>query len=417
MTAVSMGAAALGSLLIPANPWRRRAFSGVLLLGLALASHRRLGDSGVTVATYAITLGIGLLGVLVLAAALVAAFRGGGRGAAGWWAAGLVLVAGTTSIGQLLPPVWPAGWSIALATTVSLAATGGLAGVLGPKLRLAQAVRRLDRALSPVGGAAGGPPWDPWQSRLLTVLVLGAALALVALQLHVLLGAVALSACAGMLLERRTGRGGFPVVFVLALLVLVMVWGALVRVAGGMPLGLLALGDAPYSPAFEVLMAPALALLAWSFLGLWPFHLSIRGPVMPLLGATLVVRLLAPVLPHGLEHWQPILYPLAVAAAWHGAASARDAETLTAVGALGMLSGDAVAGWAGLALAGVGVVFEARRRLLERGLDLNPRGRVAVAALLVLAAILLVPVISGALGAEVLYSVLAVAGGISALWS
>lgn len=413
LAGLAVGSATLASMIIPVPVWRRSALSGVLLLGLALASHRRVGDdSAAGTAVAGITLGIGLLGVGVLAAALVLSFFSAGqRSAAGWWAGLLGLVGAAAGTGQLLPPGASGGWPIAMATAVSLAGIAVLAGNLGRRLRFREGVRTLDRVLSPPSGAPVRPTWDRWSSRLLTVHVLGAAVALGALQLPVLMGAVALSAFAGLLLERRTGRmGRLPVVFILAVMVLVVMWVLLAWVAGEMPHGLLALRDAPYSPAFETLTALPLALVAWSFLGLWPFHMSIRGPVTSLLGAALMVRLLGPVLPYGFEHWQPILYPLAVVAAWHGALVTRDAEILAALGALGLLSGDPMAGWAGVAFAGVGAVLDANCRLGEWGHGLNQRGRVAVAGSLVLAAILLVPVLSGALGAEVFYSVLAVAG-------
>jgi len=67
-------------------------------------------------------------------------------------------------------------------------------------------------------------------------------------------------------------------------------------------------------------------------------------------------------------------------------------------------------------LTAVGVLIGVSRRLAGRGLTLNSRGRFVAGGTVVAAAVLLVPTLSGALGAEVLYSVLTVGGAVAGLW-
>jgi hypothetical protein len=423
LTGLAMATATLASLGIPDEIWRRRALAGVLLLGLGLASHARLegaGDSAtIPSAAAAITLGITVLGALITVAVLIVTLaQRQGSVMARWWVrlAGMVAVA--VGVGPLLPLGTRGGWPIVFATVVGLALAGALAVWLGQRLALSGVVRRLDKPLLAAGTA--GPPdavRHAWASRLLMLHIVAVIVALGALHLHALMGAVTISALAGVMVERWTGRTGrMPVVLPLVVLVLAGLWFFLARVAGAMPLGLLALRDAPYSLAFETLVSLPLALAAWALLGLWPFHNLSRGPLTGLLGAAILVKLVAPVLPHGFAHWQPLLYPLAVLAAWHAAAVDRDEETLAALGALGLLSGDLVAGWAGTGLVTVGALFGATHRIAGHGVVLNQRGRITARLAVVGAAVLVVPVLAGALDAEVLYSVLTVSGVVVGLW-
>jgi hypothetical protein len=417
-----MATAALASLGIPDETWRRRALSGVLVLGLGLASHARLEGAGVLATMHvaaAITLGIAILGAVILVAVLIVTLAERRRNVPGrWWVRLTGMIAFAIGIGPLLPLGTQGGWPIVLATVVGLSLAGALVALLGGRLAFAGVVRRLDEPR--IAAATAGLPHsahDAWWSRLLTLHVAAAIVALSALHLHALMGAVTISALAGIVVGRWTGRTGrIPVVLPLAVLLLVGLWFFLARVAGAMPLGLLALRDAPFSLAFETLISLPLALAAWALLGLWPFHRVSRGPLSALLGAALLVKLVVPVLPHGLGHWQPLLYPLAVLAAWHAAAVDRDDETLAALGALGLFSGNLVAGWAGTGLVAVGALFGATRRIAGQGLVLNRRGRILTGLAVVGAAVLLVPVLSGALEAEVFYSVLTLAGAVAGLW-
>jgi hypothetical protein len=418
----TMAAAALAALGIPQASLRRRALSGALLLGLALASVDHLGgpDAAVPAASRAITLGLALLGLLLLSGSLIA-----GLSREGWtrtvrWRSRVSGMAAVVLGGGLVIPAGPEqGWPMALATTLGLGLGGAAAGLLGRKLRLAGGVRWLDQALSAPGSRARpGMGWDRGSRRLALLHVLGTLTALGALHLHPLLGGAAIAAAAGVMLDRRLGRlRRWPVSAFLAMVGLVVAWYLLARVAEGMPLGLLALRDAPYSQALENLAALLLAIAAWSLLQLWPFHTTPRGPLTALVGGCLLVRLVSPVLPHGLFHWQPLLYPLAVLAAWHAAATDRDGEAVTAFGALGLLSGTGPAGWAGLGLTAGGVVLGLTGRLAEHGMAVNWRGRLVQQVAVVAGTVLAVPVLSGALATQVFYTVAATGGIVAALWS
>jgi hypothetical protein len=417
----TMATAALAALGIPQGCLRRRALAGALVLGLALASVDHLGGPGAPVppASRAITFGIALLGLLLLSGSLIAALSREGWSRAARWRSRLSGMATVVLGGGLVVPTGlEKSWPVALATTLGLGLAGAGAWLLGRKLRLAAGIRWLDQALSAPGSRTRpGVGWNPGSRRIALLHVLGTVTALAALHLHPFLGGVAVAVAAGVMLERRLGRlRRWPVSVFLAAVVLVVSWFLLARVAEGMPLGLRSLRDAPYSPALEILAALLLSGAAWSLLRLWPFHTTPRGPLTALAGGCLMVKLVAPVLPHGLLHWQPLLYLLAALAAWHAAATDRDEESVTALGALGLLSGVGTAGWAGLGLTAGGVLIGLTARLTEHGLAVNRRGRLVQELTVVAGAVLVLPVLSGALSTQVFYSVAATTGAVAALW-
>lgn len=416
-----MAAAALAAVVIPQDCLRRRALAGALVLGLALASVDHLGGPGAPVpsASRAIAFGIALLGLLLLSGSLIAALAQEGWSRAARWRSRLSGMATVLLGGGLVVPIGlERSWPIALATTLGLGLAGASAWLLGRRLRLAAGIRWLDQALSAPGSRARpGVGWDPFSRRLALLHLLGILAALGAPHLHPLLAGVAIAVAAGAMLEHRLGRlRRWPVSVFLAAVVLLVSWFLLARVAEGTPLGLPALRDAPYSPALEILTALMLSSAAWSLLRLWPFHVTPRGPLTALAGGCLMVRLVAPVLPHGLIHWQPLLYLLAALAAWHAAATHRDEESVTAFGALGLLSGVGTAGWTGLGLTAGGVLIGLTARLTEHRLAVNRRGRLVQELAVVAGAVLVLPVLSGALSAQVFYSVAATTGAVAALW-
>jgi hypothetical protein len=221
----------------------------------------------------------------------------------------------------------------------------------------------------------------------------------------------------GVAVERWRGRPRIPLAALVVIPALGLGWYYLAHVAGEQSLRMSALRDAPYSTAFQLATSLVLGLAAWSLLGLWPSHGSPLGPLAPLLGGLLFVRVITPALPEGLYHWQPLLYLLAAIAACHAAVGGRDDEALAALAALGFLSGVPAAGGAGLGLAAASIVARLVRRLSGEGRVLNGRGRALVAALVLSASALLLPVLSGALAAQVFYSVVTVAALALAPWT
>jgi hypothetical protein len=351
-----MVASTLAAFRIPDGTGRRRAFAGVLVLALALATMHWLAE------------------------------RSGAES------------------------LTAAGTAQAVATVLAIAAVGaGLTWLVrGMSRTVLQWIGGGSLAPSVVTGEAA---WDAWSSRLFALHLVTTLLALAAPHLHSLMGAVTIAALSGLVLERRTGPSGrLPVVLPLAVLALGYLWYTLARVAGPMPVGFLALRDAPYSEAFETMMALPLALVAWCLLGLWPFHGVSRGPLTGLLGAAVLVKLVAPVLPHGLAHWQPLLYLLCVLAAWHAAKAPRGEALSTILAALGLLSGSIPAGWAAFGLLTVAMLLAARPRLAALGLTPNRRGVLLSRATTIAAASLLPTVLQGGLGAEMIYTALVVGG-------
>lgn len=250
------------------------------------------------------------------------------------------------------------------------------------------------------GPAASRPAGDVDAPALILHLV-AAGIAGLASHLHLFIPAVLVSAASGW---RWSRPGRWPVVIAPVLLLLGASWYLMARVAGPMPLSLALLHEAPYSAAFEIGMAGALLVVAGVLLGLAPFHMMGRGPLTPILGGLLLVRVVAAGLPGGLEHWQPVAYPLLLLTAAVAAVTRRDDLALVALAGVGLLSGDPTAGWCGLvllllagAVRGLDWLGAVGRRLSGAG-----RGLVAVAGLS--AAVAVVPVLAAGLSSEALYT-------------
>lgn len=271
----------------------------------------------------------------------------------------------------------------------------------------------------PFGGLESDAPSahaDPTSLALLATHAVGALVALVAPHLHVLMLAVVISMVAGEFLERRLRALPPPVTLTLTLIATGVAWYFLALVAGGGHLALAALPEAPYSPAFELGASLLLGLVAYRLLGFWPLHGARQGPVSPLLGAILLVRLVLPVLPSGLGHWQPLLYLLLAVAVWHAALMRRPGEAAVTLAGLGLLSGDATAAWSGLVLVAGSGTLALVWQLKRIGRIRRVPGRRALRTAGVFGLPVLIPVLSGGLAVEVFYSVVVVSGAAVLLW-
>lgn len=341
---------------------RRRALGGVLIVVFALASLRVLGaerDAGANqvAVAHGISLGIGLLGLGLVLFQFGRAWRARGLGA----------------------------WRPC-------------------------AVDR-DKGELPATLA------HPTDRTLLGLHLLGALTALAVQHLHLFMPAMLISVVAGELFERRASRTSqLPITLVATVAAMGVVGYFLAHVAGGQPLLLATLPEAPYSAAFELGASLVLCLVAYRLLGLWPLHGARQGPAAPLLAGILLVRLVLPVLPNGLEHWQPFLYLLVAIAAWHAALASLPVEAFTSIAALGLLSGGPTAAWAGLALvAGMVTLGFFHRVRAFRWIPLVARWLVFPMAGLI-GLLLLLPTLSAGLAVEVFYSVAAVSGVVVLLW-
>ncbi len=241
---------------------------------------------------------------------------------------------------------------------------------------------------------------DPLDRGLLAGHLLFTLLALVGAHLLLLLAGVAGAGVTGAWLGRRQGLTGRPWGLGLSLMALLPVSGATLQIAGETSGTLTALRDGPFSPAFEPLAALGFLVAAWPLLRLWPFAREELGPLTPLAGAALILRIAVPVMSSGSEHWQPLVFPLLVLVSGHATFAGDWAQAVRALALGGLMGLRPEAGWmGGLFLAGEG--------LLALGVLVLPRwahGLVgAVAA--VMAMVTLVPLLTGALQAQTFYTV------------
>jgi hypothetical protein len=172
----------------------------------------------------------------------------------------------------------------------------------------------------------------------------------------VFLGTVVAAWC-GFFLSRPRGNRSAPLAPAIVL-VLVPTYGLLATIAGPVGLGVGALRFIPLSPAAESLVAPALLLASWSVAGLWPLHRQVPGALVGPVGVLLLLRIGHPLVPGGLEQWQPLIIPMLIVGVWHAATSDRWSLLAVGAGLLGIAalspSGAIGAAW----LVGTGLLWE-----------------------------------------------------------
>ena len=394
-----------------------RGLAGAVLTALGLASLRVAGGpmweaAGLPSTYLSVTAALVVAGMLTpLAQAGRAGWKGELRERWSWTlSAGIVLLLTGVPIAVALARAGGVG-ETALALTI-LSAGAVLLGTLARALRLGEGIRRLDRAVFGAHGPPGPLVWDPTARWLLASHCALGLVALIAPHLILLLGALLGSAISGVVLDRRLDRTArWPRSVPVALLLLAAASAFLIRVAGEVPLTLSELRDGPFSPAFE--LAASLLFLAgsWPLLGLWPLHSRLRGPATPAAAGALLVRLVAPVLPGGTEHWQPLVFPLLAFSAWYAAGTGSAPLGLTALAVAGLLSlrpEAAVAGMVLLALvAALGLVCRLGPREQIR--------RLVIAGITLAAGAVSLPLLEGALRAQTFYTVLLAAAMVATL--
>jgi hypothetical protein len=378
----------------------RRAFAGALVLGLAVASTRLLGDGSPALA---VSGGIALAGLGVVAVSARSDLRGLGVGLPRRVALLVALLAAIGLTGWLFRDGVAAGTGRLIGTAAALF----VAGVVLVRLLSRLPPLRWGGRRTTSGSAASNRGAATWRG----VHVVAALGLLAAPHLHLFLFLLTVSFVAGVeFIRRKEGATRWPLSAILALPVLLLGWYLLARVAGEQSLAMRALPDAPYSEAFQLGVALGLSLLAWSLLRLWPFQGPSRGPLAPLAGAALLARVIAPGLPDGLTHWQPLLYLLALLAALHALLSRRVEGAPALLAVLTLASGQrqqiepTVVG-VGVAFALLAAAPEVRELLTDGGRTLNASGKVLARVLAVVAAALLVPALAAALSAQVVYTV------------
>ena len=393
----------LGTVLVPDDRARRAGIVATCAAGLALAGLRAteaaldpaalsaLPPGFLAVDSALVWVGIGLAG-----GAAVAAGRGGrstaSSGAA--IAAAALLVSGALGLGVLgfrLFQVAPAR-DLALAFLAVL----GVGLLLLLAGRVVPPVPEVELPTRPVAGLAG--------------VLTGVLLAAIASHAGAVIVGAIVAGWAGYFLQRAAGTSRVPVAPMLTLLLL-PAWSLMATIAGAEGLGVTMLPDLPFSPAAERLLAPAFLLAAWAVAGLWPLHRQEPAALVAPAGALLLARLAIPAIPGGLEHWRALALPLVVIGIWHGALRAGRTGAAVGLAWVGLLSLQQ-AGRVGAALLLAGAL------LLRLGNDSAWRAArwavvPRVVAVLALGSGALLAVEAG-LQAEVVYTVLAVAGLVAA---
>ncbi len=154
--------------------------------------------------------------------------------------------------------------------------------------------------------------------------ILGAALAVIAPHLYLVLAGAAIAAIASSLRERRAER---PVRVPLLPLVAVPALGfaayymSVIAAPTGLSLGALARG--PFSPAAEAMLLPPLAIAAAGFFAPWPLARLLPGPVLSAVGVAILLRIGHGVLPGALDAWRTVFVPFGVVAIWGAVATSR----------------------------------------------------------------------------------------------
>jgi hypothetical protein len=409
LTIASLGwlSLAFGSALLTEGRLRRVAAGGMVFLGLGLAAWRVSSPEGSLAAP--VVLGHGFVvvnaGLLVVGLALPAwaalrqGFARGSRAAAPAVALGVALV----------------GWvcaGLVIAGGFRAAAAAGALGLAGV------ALVRGSRALASTGPAEWmgprifGEPLQPRfgpgarDRRLAAGVAAGAgAVALGPHLVLVFIGTIAAAWCAYLLFHSRTARAT-PLAPTLVLLLVPTYW-LLRTIAGPVGASIGALPSVPLSPAAEALLTPALLLVVWSVSGLWPFHRQVPGALLAPVGALLLLRIGHPLVPGGLEQWQPLAVPVMVAGIWHAAVHRRWPLLAAGAGLLGIvvLSPVGTVGAAWLLGAGLLLEVSAMRAPSESGVTRAIRILAWVAA-----AWGGVLVLEGGLRSEVVYSAFGAAG-------
>ncbi|MDZ4863010.1 MAG: hypothetical protein SGJ01_06135 [Gemmatimonadota bacterium] len=397
----------LAAVLLEDRVARRRALAGAVLATLAVASLVVAGGDDWRSASLPRSYLATTAALVLLAACLTAA---GGK--AHWRQRPLAAsVLGAGAVLALLvarPLALAGGMARTIAALGLIAGVALLVGVAGWKFT-GPALGRIEDWLRSRETAARPSPAAPRLLRLLAAHLGFTIVALSVRHLHLLFAAVLFGVVTGWAFERAAQGGGrWPVGVGLSVTALVAAWWLLASVAGDTPLGFAVLAEAPYSDSFELLVAPILFLAVWPLLHLAPFQSARQGPAAPVLGAVLLYRLGPTAIAGGMVHWQPVLFLLLVAAAVAAAARRNDAAILTTLGLGGIVSLEPAAGVAGVGLVVLGCVFAGAARLTASGFRLSPVGRVLASLLPVAGVALLLPVVEGMLGVEVVYCVVLV---------
>ena len=387
--------------------WARAALPGLVAFALSVASYgvtpgsedprslaRAAGVSGS--AFYAVNAGLLLLGVALPAVAAIGGLRERHRSGP---PLGLLMACGIAlwNCGTLVRESSPA-------RSLFAAAAIGLAGLLS-----GGGIQLLGRS----GGVPGpqlGWPGLPGNPRIAVAFGLGVLGVILGPHAGLVFSGLAVAAVAAALSTGRERGDRRPFRLAVVTLTLGPIWWLMATIAGPEGLSVAGLGDVPFSPRAEILLALPLALVVWSCFGLWPAHRLFSGGLFVWLGAVAWHRVALAALPAGLEHWQPVLMPLGVVGLWGSALTGRSDSALNAMGFLALVSDAPL--WAVAAmLLGAAALAPAGPAELEKAVW-RPITRLACAVV----ALALPAVLEAGFRGQVTYTLAAAAGMAVTLW-
>jgi hypothetical protein len=165
-----------------------------------------------------------------------------------------------------------------------------------------------------------------------------------------LLAIAALAALLHWTMPRHRPIDRLPVALLAAALTVGVAWLAW-RAAGPDGLARAGLGDAPFSPAAQRIMAAALLLVGVILAGVPPFDRFVPGALLAPLAASLIGGAVLPGMPEGVEQWRGIVAPWLVVAAADAVRRRREALAAACAALFVIVAGDPGAATTGLLLA------------------------------------------------------------------
>lgn len=403
----------LASICLPNYRLRRAGLAGVLVIQLAIASLELTGGSSamremLSPGYQAVSAALLIGGVLLMLSTAFTAIRSGQGSKPLMLAGAAILLVVAVQLGILLVPLAQGGGLVRTLAALALLASATVLLVMLVKVQAVKsAVWRIERIIAPPKNPGPGAPVPAGRPAMLGLHLTGILVALVAPNFPLLIAGVVLAMITGAIWEYQAGVGSrWPVGVIISGVALLAGSIVLLSVAGDTPLSLDQMIDGPFSEALQVMIAPVIVLAAWPLVRLWPLHGTRSGPAGALAGAAILIRVLAPVLPDGAMHWQPLFYLLLAIGAVYASVVRNDAVFGSSIAALGLLSAQSEAGWGGVAVLTAAIALQT----LARATRTVPAALIGGRIILIAASLAVIPMLLGALQTEVFSTVIVIIG-------